>query len=295
MLLIISLLIATPSIYSFVFKEKKINDASFKEALALLKTKATDSARKKFENNFDRRDGQTVFQPYEKPVYHKINSMSLFYFDPNTLPVEGWKKLGLPDKTIATVQNYLAKGGKFREPGDIKKIWGLHEQQVNQLLPYVKIEKTNTVGLTRFPAYEKREYPKKALTTIDVNEADSSAFLSLPGIGPGYARRIIKFRNRLGGFYNAQQISETFGFPDSSFQKIKGFLKISNQNIKKININNATLDELKEHPYIRYQLANAIIQYRIQHGNFNAVNDIKNIMLVSDEIFFKLAPYLTID
>ena len=295
MLLIISLLIATPFIYSLIFKEKAINDRSFKEALALLKTRSPDSTQNQFENNYNRKKGSAVFQPYAKPAYNKINAMALFYFDPNTLPAEGWKKLGLADKTIATIKKYLGKGGKFREPADIKKIWGLQEEQVNQLLPYVKIEKINNEARTRFPGYEKKEHATTTFTTIEVNEADSAAFLSLPGIGPGYAMRIIKFRKKLGGFYNTAQISETFGLPDSTFQKIKSFLKISGEKIKKININTAALDEFKEHPYIRYQLANAITQYRIQHGNFKSVDGIKNIMLITDEIFLKLAPYLTID
>ena len=89
-------------------------------------------------------------------------------------------------------------------------------------------------------------------------------------------------------------MAETFGLPDSTFQKIKGYLKISGGNTRKININTASLDELKEHPYIRYQLANAIVQFRLQHGNFSSVDDIKKIMLITEEVFNKIFPYLTI-
>ncbi len=292
LLFIILLLISTPVIYSLIFKEKTIDANEFKNEMASLKTRSADSAEKKYYNNYadeDHYKPNAAYRSKEHTIAH-----DLFYFDPNTLPGAGWKKLGLTDKTIATIQNYLSKGGKFREPADIKKIWGLHEEMVNQLLPYVKIEQSANTAASHFPTFEKKEFPKKTIGSVDINIADSSTYISLPGIGPGYARRIVKFRDKLGGFYKIEQVAETFGLPDSTFQKIKNYLHVSGENIKKININTTSLDELKEHPYIRYQLANAIIQFRTQHGNFSSVEDIKKIMLVTEEVFEKLSPYLTV-
>ena len=103
---------------------------------------------------------------------------------------------------------------------------------------------------------------------IDINTADTSAFISLPGIGSKLAARIVNFRDKLGGFYSIDQVGETFGLPDSTFQKIKQYLKLENTSIKKININTATVDELKAHPYIKYSVANPIIAYRNEHGPF---------------------------
>ena len=107
--------------------------------------------------------------------------------------------------------------------------------------------------------------------------------------------RILAFRDKLGGFYKVEQIGETFGLPDSTFQKIKPRFSISNTSIHQININTATLDEMKVHPYLRYAIANAIMQYRVQHGNYAAVEDIKKIMLITEDIFNKAAPYLKVD
>jgi competence ComEA-like helix-hairpin-helix protein len=89
-----------------------------------------------------------------------------------------------------------------------------------------------------------------------------------------------------------EQIGETYGLPDSTFQKIKPFLNAGAAEIKKININTATKDELKAHPYIRWNLANAIVEYRNQHGTFNSVDDLKNIALIDEEVMAKIAPYL---
>ena len=90
------------------------------------------------------------------------------------------------------------------------------------------------------------------------------------------------------------QVSETFGLPDSTFQKIKQYLKLENAVVRKININTATVDELKVHPYIRYSLANPIIAYRNEHGLFSKVEDIKKVMAVTDDIYNKIVAYLAV-
>jgi len=90
-------------------------------------------------------------------------------------------------------------------------------------------------------------------------------------------------------------VGETYGLPDSSFQKIRQYLKLETVSVRKININNATLDELKAHPYIRYNVANPIIAYRNEHGSFTRIDDLKKIMAVTDEVYNKISPYLTIN
>jgi competence ComEA-like helix-hairpin-helix protein len=116
----------------------------------------------------------------------------------------------------------------------------------------------------------------------------------LPGIGSKLAVRIVTFREKLGGFYSVEQIGETYGLPDSTFQKIKQYLKLDNSSVKKININTASIDEMKTHPYIKYSIANPIIAYRNEHGAFSKIEDIKKVMAVTDEIYKKIAPYLTL-
>jgi competence ComEA-like helix-hairpin-helix protein len=127
-----------------------------------------------------------------------------------------------------------------------------------------------------------------------VNTADTTTLISLPGIGSKLATRIITFREKLGGFYSVEQIGETYGLPDSTFQKIKQYLKLDNVSVKKININTATVDEMKAHPYIKYSLANPIVAYRNEHGMFSTIEDIKKVMAVTDEVYKKIAPYLSL-
>lgn len=274
------------------FKDDKKSVADYKNVMDSLVVLKTES-RKNYYNSSDSNDVAgypSANRNFKQPIGE------LFYFDPNTLPVDGWMKLGVKEKIANNIQKYISKGGKFRQAEDIKKIWGLRPDFVEKIIPYVRIkQEESSTAFQQYPAYEKKIYEKKVIQPVSINEADSTAYIDLPGIGPSFARRIINFRNRLGGFYSIDQVAETFGLPDSTFQKIKPYLQLSNEPLKKININTASMEELKAHPYIRWQLANLIIQYKTQHGPYKKIDDIKKIMVVDDDTFNKVAPYLAVE
>ena len=169
----------------------------------------------------------------------------------------------------------------------------MHKDEYERLAPYIKIE--NNLAENNPSEYVKKENELRnfSYSSIDINTADTAAFISLPGIGSKLAARIINFRGKLGGFYSINQVGETYGVPDSTFQKIKQYLKLETTSVKKININTVTVDELKSHPYIKYTIANPVIAYRNEHGLFAKVEDIKKVMAVTDEIYNKIAPYIT--
>lgn len=286
-----------PFLFPFFIKQPTYDFAQVENDIAVLNSKKLQDADKNYNRNFDENNYQNYYQPSDKNYYKTQNKGELFYFDPNTLPADGWVRLGIREKTAATIQKYIAKGGKFYKPDDIKKIWGLHEEDINRLLPYVRIATANSpqVAGNKYIQQEKayENFTKKKIE-VDINEADTSALIALPGIGSKLANRIISFRDKLGGFYKIEQVAETYALPDSTYQKIKSSLQISNPEVKKININMATVDELKLHPYIRYHLANAIVQYRGQHGEFTSLADLKKIMIFSDDIYNKVEPYLSL-
>jgi competence protein ComEA len=219
-------------------------------------------------------------------------SVPLFPFDPNTLDVVGWKKLGIPDRTIRTIINYRTKGGRFRNAGDLQKMYGLKAADFERLAPFVRIEPSPVFNNTPKPFVK---YVKATPPVIDINQADTGAFISLPGIGSKLANRIIHFRDKLGGFYSVEQVSETFGLPDSTFQLIKPRLQCLPVLVQKININTADVNTLKQHPYIRWNIANAIVQYRQQHGNYQSPEQLQQIVLITPEIFQKIATYITVE
>ena len=257
--------------------------------------KAMDTLTNKAQNNRDVGDDEAVAATYQyEPTQNKsFTNGELFRFDPNTLAVEGWQRLGLSERTSKTIEKYRSKGGKFFKPEDLKKIWGLPEGFYDRVKNYIvitSIRENNSQNDFEKPTYTK---PEKKVVVVNINEADTAAFIALPGIGSKLAFRIVNFRVKLGGFYSADQVGETYGLPDSTFQKIKPYLK-SGGSVKKLNINTATKDELKLHPYIKWNLANAIVEYRNQHGSFKSLEELKNIALIDETIFTKLVPYLTL-
>ena len=274
-------------------------DTTWFTAVRKLQLKSPDTLDRNYQNETEDRYAYSYQYDKTKSSYNedKNTAGKLFYFDPNTINAEDWKKLGLREKTIQTIQNYLNKGGKFRKPEDLKRIYGLRENDYDRLAPFIKIE--NATEIKEFSPSTKTdtEYrPEKTFTSgfsiIDVNKSDTTAFISLPGIGSKLAARIVNFRDKLGGFYSIEQVKETFGLPDSTYQKIKQYLKLDTPLVKKININTATVDELKAHPYIKYSLANPIVAYRNEHGPFSILEDIKKVMVITEEIFIKISPYL---
>ena len=275
-------------------KEPQPSFALYEEEIKQLERLSSKSIPEKTEEREDYSD-HTVAS-YNSSTHH------LFVFDPNTLSEEDWKKLGVRGKTIITIRNYISKGGRFRKPEDLSKVYGLTEKDVKRLLPYVKINAEQSKATIFETAKGKKQRNTNEnnttysiLQAIDINEADTGLFIQLPGIGNKLARRIINFRDKLGGFYSVEQVGETFGLADSVFQKLKPRLICGEMKTKKININTATAGDLSKHPYLNWSLANTIVQYRTQHGNFKTLAELDQIQLLDRGQIAKLLPYLSVE
>jgi DNA uptake protein ComE-like DNA-binding protein len=227
----------------------------------------------------------------------------LFEFDPNTLSSEGWARLGIRDRTALTIQRYLAKGGRFRRPGDLHKIYGLRKDEADRLVPYVRIagiqEARRNSPPAEFdadspPAWKYKRDNINKLVVIDINLADTTAFIALRGIGSKLAKRIIHFREKLGGFHSVEQVGETYGLPDSTFQQVRKWLLCAAPNLRTINVNTADADLLQQHPYISWPEANAIVQYRLQHGAYASLDQLLQINIISPVLLDKIKPYLAV-
>lgn len=268
---------------------KKVEPLVLREDSTLLAAIDTLQQREAERRPYYEQTARNETYRYEPSQAKSFTAGELFPFDPNTTSVKDWQRLGLNERTSKTIVKYVSKGGKFYKADDLLKIWGMPEGFYDRVKDYVKI-----TSVTRnYPAYENkpfvREERKPLMVTI--NDADTSAFIALPGIGSKLSARIVAFRDKLGGFYSVEQIGETWGLADSTFQKIKGRLQVSGE-VRKINVNTAIKDELKVHPYIRWNLANAIVEYRNQHGSFKSLEELKNIVLVDDGLYNKIVHYL---
>ncbi len=264
-------------------------DSVLVKAMDTLQTK--ELASKKYGRDESNSNYQNNYR-FESSQKAAFTNGALFQFDPNTIKTADWQRMGLNEKTSKTIEKYVSKGGKFYKPEDLLRIWGMPEGFYDRVKDYITI----TSVTKNYPSnnYENKPFTREERkpTVVNINEADTSAFIALPGIGSKLSMRIIGFRDKLGGFYSVDQIGETYGLPDSTFQKLKGRFQVEGSTIKKINVNTATKDELKAHPYIRWNLANAIVEYRNQHGAFKSLDDLKNITLIDDATFGKIVHYL---
>ena len=127
---------------------------------------------------------------------------------------------------------------------------------------------------------------------IEINTADSAKLTELHGIGPAFAKRIIGYRSRLGGFYHKEQLKEVFGLDSEKYAGLQAQVRVDPSRIRKIKINHVDFDALKYFPYLSFKQMNAIIQFREQHGDYESIRDMKNIAILDNEILRKIEPYL---
>jgi DNA uptake protein ComE-like DNA-binding protein len=255
------------------------------------------------------------YTPYATPSNHtnythpsrktapeaSFQSGTLASFDPNTVTLEQLIEMGLREKAARNLVNYRSKGGRFHTAEDLGKLYGMRPEELEVLLPLVRIdteEKTEMVASVE-TFHADVEVPNPTTTksksfnlVVDVNLADSLTWTMLPGIGAKRASSILRFRSKLGGFASADQVGETFGLPDSVFQKIRPHLQWSAGAMEQLSLNEATEADLKSHPYINWQMAKIIVAYRNQHGPYQRVDDLLKIHIIQKDWLEKVRPYL---
>ena len=64
---------------------------------------------------------------------------------------------------------------------------------------------------------------------VNINQADETVLISIPGIGPALARRIIDYRNTHGPFSGIDDLKKVKGIGPQKFEKMKEFI-IANEN-----------------------------------------------------------------
>ncbi len=233
---------------------------------------------------------------FSKNYNEKINKSQLFVFNPNTVTVAELIKLGFREKTAGTFIKYRDRGFKFKQKEDLKKIYGVSDYLYNILEPYIlidlksntiTIENKNEIGAKQFT--EKKSFSKKV---VELNNCDSLELLDLKGIGPSYAKRILKYRSMMGGFVTVEQLKEVYGFTDELYADIKPFVKVNAELIKKININGDDFKTINKHPYLSYELTKQIFNFKrktpITKDNFKEV-------LNDDAVYTKVLAYINFD
>ncbi|WP_242926792.1 ComEA family DNA-binding protein [Pontibacter vulgaris] len=245
----------------------------------------------------------------EKGYRSKYNfpAVALHPFNPNELTVEQWQALGLPKYMAQRILNYRNKVGDFTYKAELGKIYGLPDSTFRKLYPYIQLPEDRPskyktgqayVSNTTRPAWNNNRYPREKfiLAPFDINTADTTKLKQIRGIGSKLSARIIKYRDKLGGFHSMAQLKEVYGLqPDVVDSLVKySYVRAAQASINGLSLNKATVEQLNAHPYISPNVARAIVAYRQQHGEYKALEEVRNVKIVSQELYDKLKPYLVL-
>jgi DNA uptake protein ComE-like DNA-binding protein len=235
-------------------------------------------------------------KPYTNSYSKETTTSKLFNFDPNTVSLEQLIALGFKEKNAAIFVKFRNRGFIFKKKEDLKKVYGISDYLYTKLEPYIVIgglaknvpESINENAPLEIPAKAKTV----TVTKVELNGADSLTLVGLPGIGPVFAKRIIKYRNILGGYISIDQLKEVYGFTEEVFNKTHSNFTVDASGIKKINLNTDDFKTINRHPYLGYEMAKLICNQR--RAKPITAADLEG-MMIKPELYQKLLPYLVFD
>ncbi|MBR5018864.1 MAG: helix-hairpin-helix domain-containing protein [Bacteroidales bacterium] len=194
-----------------------------------------------------------------------------FPFNPNTVTLEELQRLGLTERQAESIDNYRSKGGRFRSKADFQKMYVVSDSLFARLEPYIEIPK------------------------IELNAADSTALVSLRGIGPWYARKILVYRDRLGGFVAREQLLEIDGIDAERFAGFADDITVDPSRIRRLDLWHASDSILSRHPYLGPKGARSLVRYRELYDSTRwTLPDLAQERVLSKENIEKLKKYIVI-
>jgi competence ComEA-like helix-hairpin-helix protein len=271
-LIVVAVIIVFLPRFAQLFNSDVELDVSTEDVKAFEKTKKNFQNKKRnYYNNFEKK--KRFSAPPNK-------------FNPNEYSAQDWMNLGLSEKQVAVLLKFTKNGIRSNE--DLKRIFVISDEL------YALIKDS-----TFYPERPKTEYaPKvieeKKVQKLEINTASIEDLENLKGIGPFFAKQIIKYRDRLGGFASKEQILEVWKMTIDTYDKLIPQIEIDKSKIRKLKINEVTPEELKNHPYLNWSQVNSIIKMRMQRTKFNAIDEIQESKLIDAETFEKLIPYLSL-
>ena len=227
-------------------------------------------------------------------------------FDPNQVSEKQLQAMKLPSRVIKNFIKYREKGGYFQYKEQLKKIYGLDDSLYVLISPHIRIDKPrdveqfsdNEIGnkYVPFPSNNKGNLKKRAkpkIALFDINQADTTQLKKIYGIGPVLANRIVKFRYALGGFVHQDQLAEVYGLSPAVINEIKKYSFINKKHEpKKLKINFASIRELSRHPYLSYEDAKNIVNYRTNNGPFKTIKDLASSQIIDRDKMKMITNYL---
>lgn len=243
---------------------------------------------------------QRLYGNYDQePRYYQTEggrTVERFPFDPNTADSTQLLRLGLRPWQVRNIYKYRQKGGIYRKKEDFARLYGLTVKEYRELEPYIRISSDYTTPASALVGEEERyerdtlKYPIKTEVpqSVNLNTTDTMLLRKVPGIGEAFARRIVRYGQRLGGYVSPEQLREIEDFPESAIP----YFVVQQPHTQKINLNKLTLNQLQRHPYINFYQAKAITEYRRLRGPLQSLQDLKLLKDFPPEAIQRLEPYV---
>lgn len=225
-------------------------------------------------------------------------------FDPNTADSLELLSVGLPPYVARNILRYRKAGGVFRKPDDLARIYGLHDTVFTRIKPYITIparerpapeppSPTLPADTARYkhPYADYMRAKYKPGKTVDLNTADTTELMRIPGIGPVRARKIVDYRRALGGFHSIAQVHEAYDLPEH----LGDWVHIGTPTVEKLYINKVSLSTLRAHPYLTFYQARAIVELRKREGSIRSVRQLLFLDEFTEADIKRLSPYLSFE
>lgn len=219
---------------------------------------------------------------------HRRSSQSatILPLDPNTANYEELKAAGLSSRAAGNLIRYREAGGSVSRLSDMQRIYGLDSALVASLAHNFSF------GEEFNDQVEEKKEDSPLTLCIELNRAEPAELARLPGIGEVLSFRITRYRDLLGGYYSADQLSEVYGIDDSLKNSLIKYLSVDTMLINKTDLNQTSLEVLKKHPYIKSFQARSIMEYRRLQGLFNSTKSLINNNIFTYEEYEKIKHYL---
>lgn len=233
---------------------------------------------KNWNSTYNRRKWSHQTKSFKKPTKP---------FNPNELSVEEWMQFGLSEKQASVVLKFAKRG--IHSNDELQKIKFIPKQTFDNIKDFTQYPKLDSEA-TKNQAVQGTDSPK----IVNANEASEEDLIKIKGLGPFYARQILKYQQQLGGFVRKEQILEVWKMTPEIYAQIQAQVTCEITTIRKLSINQATAEELQAHPYLNWNQANSIVKMRMQKGGFKSIEEIKESVIIDKETFEKVRPYLSL-
>jgi competence ComEA-like helix-hairpin-helix protein len=254
-----------------------------------------DSVKTDFKDYQTKQD--SLYKGKWKKTYKRDTiAIRMQVFDPNTVDSMTLLHLGFKPWQAKNMLKYRAKGGKYRKKEDLKKLYGMTDSMYLALTPYIYIKDSIVVDSARIDSVHTDTLPKwkstKKDTILNLRTADTTELKLIRGIGSYRAKMIVRYREQLGGYAQVEQIMEARGMDKVIADSILPHFYIDSVVVNKIPINHIRPEVLQRHPYLNFEQAKAIYEYRRKHIRIKSAEELKKIKGLSPTDIEKILIYL---